>query len=286
MNKLTNLVFDNSTIDLVSALGWALVHFLWQAAVVALMVAAALALMAKFSAGARYLVACIGLLLMAICPLLTCGYLLLKTVNPPLQTAMDTQYTSAVEFPEKTANEPNQSIGFSQTDLQSIQAEQGQRVTIAKSGMTAADTAAVPTKDIISLSSIQNRFQLVLPSVVVAWLAGVVLLSLRLLVTWVRVQKLKLTGTPLTKNTANQLLERLADRIGLKQPVEILQSAVVKVPTQMPSVHMSGDVQGLPSTHGILFGVPVQVPRTHTSSSVQELPSSQGTVFGVKTHSP
>ncbi|HNY39735.1 MAG TPA: M56 family metallopeptidase, partial [Bryobacteraceae bacterium] len=50
-----------------TALGWALVHFLWQGAVIALVLAVALGAMRRSSAQARYVAACLALLTMAMC---------------------------------------------------------------------------------------------------------------------------------------------------------------------------------------------------------------------------
>src|SRR5262245_16489607 len=53
------------------SLGWALFHFLWQGAVVAALLGAALHVLRCRSAQARYLAACAGLLVMAACPVVT-----------------------------------------------------------------------------------------------------------------------------------------------------------------------------------------------------------------------
>lgn len=50
-----------------TALGWALVHFLWQGAAVALVLGVALGAMRRSSAQARYVAACLALLTMAMC---------------------------------------------------------------------------------------------------------------------------------------------------------------------------------------------------------------------------
>src|SRR5436305_12087093 len=51
----------------VERLGWVLLHFLWQGAIGAAVVAAALFAMRRASANARYLVSCTVLLAMAAC---------------------------------------------------------------------------------------------------------------------------------------------------------------------------------------------------------------------------
>ncbi len=63
-----------------SPLGWTLLHFLWQGAVIAAAVAVALAALARRSAGARYLACCAGLGLMIAAPAAT--FLLLLAQGP------------------------------------------------------------------------------------------------------------------------------------------------------------------------------------------------------------
>jgi beta-lactamase regulating signal transducer with metallopeptidase domain len=56
---------------MIEPLGWALVHFLWQGAAIALLLALARRLLRHASANARYLAACAALLLMLVAPLAT-----------------------------------------------------------------------------------------------------------------------------------------------------------------------------------------------------------------------
>ena len=58
----------------IDAVGWMLVHFVWQAAAVATVVWIALASLRHASSRGRYAVACSGLILMAAVPLLTFGW--------------------------------------------------------------------------------------------------------------------------------------------------------------------------------------------------------------------
>ncbi|HKB79290.1 MAG TPA: peptidase, partial [Thermoanaerobaculia bacterium] len=59
MNVFTSIV----TGPVVQAIGWALLHLVWQATLVAAILAAALALLQRRSANLRYLVSCGALLL-------------------------------------------------------------------------------------------------------------------------------------------------------------------------------------------------------------------------------
>src|SRR5436190_9972348 len=64
MSTLGTLSKELLSGPLADALGWALVHLLWQGVLVAAILAAALALMHRRSANARYLAACGALVLL------------------------------------------------------------------------------------------------------------------------------------------------------------------------------------------------------------------------------
>ena len=60
---------------LIHAVGWSLLHFLWEGAIVALLLASALRLLSNRSSQLRYMAACCALVLMAASPLVTFGLL-------------------------------------------------------------------------------------------------------------------------------------------------------------------------------------------------------------------
>src|SRR5258705_12115080 len=62
---------SSTTALIAHAAGWTLLHFLWQGALVALILACVLALLRRRSAKPRYLAASAALVLIAILPLIT-----------------------------------------------------------------------------------------------------------------------------------------------------------------------------------------------------------------------
>src|SRR5262245_8132493 len=65
MMNLPESLFEKSLID---ALGWALIHFIWQGTLVALLLAAALRTLQAWSSNLRYAAACVAMLLMLVLP--------------------------------------------------------------------------------------------------------------------------------------------------------------------------------------------------------------------------
>ena len=56
-------------------LGWSLLHFLWEGTLVALVLGAVLAMTRQWSAQTRYVICCVALALMVLCPIATFAYL-------------------------------------------------------------------------------------------------------------------------------------------------------------------------------------------------------------------
>ena len=57
--------------EIVQRLGWTLLHFVWQAAAVALLLAILLRVLRKTSANLRYIIACLALALVVLLPVIT-----------------------------------------------------------------------------------------------------------------------------------------------------------------------------------------------------------------------
>ncbi|MHC4127177.1 MAG: M56 family metallopeptidase, partial [Planctomycetota bacterium] len=72
---------------LVTALGWALVHFIWQGALMAAVLAAVLYGLRRRAANARYVACCVGMGLMALAPVATFGALLRWQAAPVITAA-------------------------------------------------------------------------------------------------------------------------------------------------------------------------------------------------------
>ncbi len=165
-------------------LGWTLLHFIWQGAVLGLLAWVALALLRGADAKLRYSVACAFLVLMVVAPIAT--YLLLKQPEPPPATLVLTAEAQA--------------------------------------------SAATPTA---LVQRVQTTLDPALPWLLATWMMGVLLLSTRLLGSWLRVQRLRRLGASPVPAEWHLVLSRLCRELGLTRTVRLLQSAVVEVPTAL-----------------------------------------------------
>lgn len=183
------------------ALGWTLVHFLWQGALVAAALSVADVALAKAKATARYLAACLAFLAMLLAPLST--FIILQK-----QDRIVSSRTASI-----TAVAPS----ASDDAIAAVSA-------IEPATGTLRTTTGV---DVRSLSSFSKH----LPWVVLFWTAGVVLLSLRLIGGWWLVRRLAQSSGNVELEEWQAQLRDLAHRLRVSRPVRLCRSTLVQVPT-------------------------------------------------------
>ena len=183
----------------VYALGWALVHFVWQGAALALAVRAAMAVLARRPANVRYVVACAGLAAMAIAPAATA-----LMVSGPVPGTGVTVLVPAGEAVGVPAAHPPSSM---------------------TEAPPAAPSGAVRTSQLAAL------VEKSLGAIVVVWLVGVAAVSAVYLGGWVRVRRLVRRRVFPALERWERVAAELGRRMRVSRPVRCLESAAVGVPT-------------------------------------------------------
>jgi beta-lactamase regulating signal transducer with metallopeptidase domain len=189
---------------LAQALGWALLHLLWQATLVAGILAAVLALMSRQSSNSRYVVSCGALALIF------------------------TMFVATTIRAYDPAAAPIALSGDSTATAETV------KVSLKQLPVLIAESAAQGVKEraVATLTSARNH----LPSIVAIWLLGVVLLSSRLLVSWVRAKRLiHLASRPASREW-QRIAAHLSQALGLRRAVTLLESAAVEVPSVIGSL--------------------------------------------------
>jgi len=188
------------------AIGWALLQFVWQGALVGAVSAMALFALRRSAADVRYVVATIGLTLMLTMPVVT------AVQSWRVMTAEAGAAVSAA--PQSVAAEPR-----SGTLLPAVlTGDQPAPTTLDGTGHQAMGDSAARTTTWVRIA-------------VLGWLMGVALLTVRLLAGWMWVQKLRSRGTSLAPEMWDQTVARLARRLHISRPIRLAQSALVEVPT-------------------------------------------------------
>src|SRR4051812_25251739 len=148
MNGISNLLGT----PLAQAIGWALLHLLWQGVLVAAILAATLALLSKQSANARYLASCGALALLVV-------------------LGAATAYRSYEGSGELGVGSGSEATNFAPL--------------VAAAANLSADTVSSNTPPPTPHPLITYT-KSHLPQIVLVWLTGVLLLSVRLLFGWLR----------------------------------------------------------------------------------------------------
>jgi len=212
---------------LVERLGWALLHFLWQGTTLALLLGVATLALRRRSPNARYVAACMALAAMAVAPIIT-------MLTIPAQTVPESNPVIASEepLPALTASPP---ISVSFPLIEDTLADVPMLEPPASSPAERAMPQAVPsaTEARIARPWSERALEFLdanLPWLVVAWFAGVLCLSVRLIGGCVLVRRVRHSGTEQRSGRWQDVLVRLSARLRVTRPVQLLESALARAP--------------------------------------------------------
>ena len=182
---------------LVRALGWTLLHSLWQGAVVALALVGLLLLLRGHSARVRYATAAAALSLLLL--------LSLATFVRYYRAAAPAEVTQVGVYNE----------------------------VVTQSETLPTNAAVAPTTTVIAPTGLQRAldyFDQNLPVIVLAWLLGLLAMTLRLLGGLAYVQRLRHYRVRPLGAEWQARLRALSERAGVRRSVALLESAKVRVP--------------------------------------------------------
>jgi beta-lactamase regulating signal transducer with metallopeptidase domain len=247
-----------SQITGVQTVAWALLHSLWQGALVALALAGALVVLRRSGAAARHAAALVALIALPVLPVLMAwqgGDRAAASVRggSPEWGARPGRAEGAQQVPASPQQVPASPLEPQQVPKQvpkQVPASSWpQGVTAASalprrasgSGLqprgdaaarpaAVAEPAAAPQALLSSwIARVRVALRPYLPVLVAAWLAGVLALSLIHLGGLRRVRQVRRSARP-AGDIWQSALERLCRRMGIARPVELLESASLAVP--------------------------------------------------------
>ena len=183
----------------VRSLGWALVQFVWQGMVVALLTAVTLRLLNRHTAATRYLVASAGLLILFLLPVAT-----------------------TIDHARRLSDVPPSTVTSVSTASPAASSSSDRQLTVL--------TPLVATERPAFGSLVSRVSETWLPAAVLVWLAGVVALSMRLLASWFLAERLRRRATRPVSEAWRHRVRTLSRRLRVSRPVRVLESALVQVP--------------------------------------------------------
>jgi len=194
------------------SLGWTLLHFVWQGALVALLYAGVGLSLRHASANLRYTLACASMLLMLALPIAT--FLHLDSTATAIASERRAAHASPAE--PATAREAASERGSAQARL------------YANLLLVRDDEGGVSAP---LLGWAEDRFTSAVPWLVLLWLAGALALTLRLAGGWVLAERLRREPAGSLARDWRETLARLARQLRVSRPVRLCESALVEVPT-------------------------------------------------------
>ena len=178
------------------ALAWALMHFVWQGAAIGIVTWIILRA-GRLSATSRYAVSVAALAAMLAAPLVTFAVV-------PGGVARDAGDTAIVD------------------------------VSVTGGTMAAASTPAPARQSGQATATNTHTWRQIVapvePFVLAAWLAGVIILSCRLLGGWLVARRYATRGLRSVSHEVDQMARRVADELGLRRLVRLFESSAVAVP--------------------------------------------------------
>jgi beta-lactamase regulating signal transducer with metallopeptidase domain len=192
---------------LLESLGWALLHSLWQGALVALLLAVALATVGRRAAHARYALACGALVLSLALPAVT-GW----------RHSSEARGAAAEAGPRVSSRERLHAVR-----------ETGPRAALSSREWVRTAPRVEAPERVSPLEWLRDTVAAHLRWLVLAWVAGVGLCSGRMTAEWVKLRRLAARARPAPVEWQERL-DALAARLGLGRAVRLLQSASVDVP--------------------------------------------------------
>ena len=224
----------------IERLGWVLVHSLWQFFIVVLITFFMLRVMQRSSATARYgfLVGVMGIM-----------------VTIPIATWMILPSHFRIDLPDQqlpvtqleTNAQPNIELNFP-VEMRDpgigndhINPLPGSDVIVSKLGIEQAlpvsnQDANTPT-DLTWMMYIQSVVQPWLTWIVAGWVVGVILCSLRPILGWRMLRRLRREGVSSFSEDVQATVFRLSKQLGLRRVVNIMQSTLIKVPVVVGHLH-------------------------------------------------
>ncbi len=208
-------------LDVSQRIGWTLVHSVWQFALIALLLAFGLRLLRGCSSHLRY-----GFMFIALCTMPIAATVTLGVVDSAIVATHIDQHVGKSLRDSRLAGH-SQDVHFGETDLRTVDS--------ADDSSRSANNPASPRTWEKMLSAIAVKIHRMVEqwmnTILAGWLFGVLVLSIRPLVSWRATRVLRSHGRSLVPEPIASATVRIAERLRIRQAIEVTQSTLVDVPT-------------------------------------------------------
>jgi len=196
------------------ALGWTLIHFIWEGALVAILYASVSVLLRRSTANIRYAAACVAMLLMLIAPAVTM-FAVSRALNPSQVSAAEARSGNA---------QP--------TSVVTLTVDDGQVAGLQVAGSVVSEDQSTSSLQVSPMKQwAADHLPRAMPWLLALWFFGVLILSLRFAGGLMTAQRLKRVETSAIVQLWQEKLLALRTQLRVSRPVRLCESALVEVPT-------------------------------------------------------
>jgi bla regulator protein blaR1 len=203
-----NLIAELLDKPIFQALGWTLIHFIWQGALIGILYFSVSLILRRRSANVRYAAACMAMLLMVIAPAATLVTIRATNDLPLTDVARD----------------------WDTSQLEPVTLKQFQPPLVESVDNKEIEPVRASTPDAI-VKRIQDALPRFIPWFLALWFAGVLFLSLRFAGALVVVHRLRRVETSRNLLVWQERFSLLCQRLKVSRPVRLCESVLVEVPT-------------------------------------------------------
>lgn len=217
---------------LIERMGWVLIHSLWQFALLSLLSGVVALALSRRSAQSRYLFHVITMAGFVVSSIAT--WSLVRVESPSLIAQSDV--TDARQLEDAALQELRPTLGESRDDAMADQRIVTGEYLIQMNAPGSGDEAvpefvsASPNRALTFSERIRSLLRPWLSWIVVSWSLGVVLLSMRPLIGWHMLRRLRQRGVSAPTDEIRAALFRVATQMGLRRAVDVMLSSVAQVP--------------------------------------------------------
>jgi beta-lactamase regulating signal transducer with metallopeptidase domain len=219
-------VSSRSGLDFATIVGCSLFHFLWQGILIAAITWVALLLFRDRSAATQYLIACVGLTLMAAAPVLT----FVSIVSSQPESQSDKRLNSSKFIAANTFSTIEYLNGAN--DIAATKSESKFNKYRSSAAVSDEPRMFVWLKQGIEkmFRSISNSAENLAPRIAALWFVGVVLLGVRLFSSWAGLQSIRKNCEPIENPWFEKTISSLQQQMKIRVDLCVKESSTVLNP--------------------------------------------------------
>ncbi|MFO0977806.1 MAG: M56 family metallopeptidase [Planctomycetaceae bacterium] len=231
MNSIDAFLLNRTAV--METIGLALMHFVWQGLLIAALLKLALSSLRRSSPQTRYLFCCVAMLILALLPPVTFTALALRS-TPETSTSIAAQRQAEVggfahaDSTGRTGSPASPQSSSTDHSAALRRLTENLEPTAVAQSESRNTSGSESNTSLLTLTQSQQRA--LLRAGTLLWMLGVIFLSIRLLLSWAWIRRLRLASTPCVRTETLQTVRRLSKSLRIRSAVRLFESTAIDVP--------------------------------------------------------